>query len=308
MNQFLKDVIKGLTSDQKTLPSKYFYDEKGSRIFQEIMAAEEYYLPECEVEILQNSSKAILSEISAQELDIVELGAGDGSKTVIFLKEAFKTGKSLTYIPMDISPEILDVNQNLVHAQIPDLLINPIPGDYSVTSELLKERNKPKLILFMGSNIGNFPGEKAVEFIQFVNGLMQEGDFFLMGVDLKKNPHVIRAAYNDKEGVTKRFNLNLLERINRELSGDFDLSAFEHYGVYNPLTGSALSFLVSIKAQTVHISGQEIEFEKFETIHTEISQKYSLKELDKIGSQTGFIWDKHFTDSREFFSLSLFRK
>lgn len=308
MDQFLKDVITGLTSDQKRLPSKYFYDEKGSRIFQEIMAMEEYYLPGCEVDILQNSSKAILSEIKSEELDIIELGAGDGSKTIIFLEEAHKTGKSLTYIPMDISPEILDVNQALVHARIPNLVIEPIPGDYSLTSELLKERNKPKLILFMGSNIGNFPGEKAVEFIQFVNGILSEGDFFLMGVDLKKNPHVIRAAYNDKGGVTKRFNLNLLERINRELSGDFDLSAFEHYGVYNPLTGSALSFLVSLDVQTVHISGKEIHFEKFETIHTEISQKYSLKELDKLASQTGFSWDKHFTDSKEFFSLSLFRK
>lgn len=308
MNHFLNDVIEGLTSDQKSLPSKYFYDEKGSRIFQEIMALDEYYLPECEVEILKNSSKAILSEIQSEELDIIELGAGDGSKTVIFLKEAFKTWKSITYIPMDISPEILDVNQELVHSQIPDLVIQPIPGDYSQTSDLIKDRNKPKLVLFMGSNIGNYPGEKAKDFIRFVNGLLKKGDFFLMGVDLKKNPHVIRAAYNDKNGVTKRFNLNLLERINRELQADFDLANFEHYGVYNPLSGSALSFLVSLKAQTVQISGQQIHFEKFETIHTEISQKYSLKELDKLANQTGFRWDKHFTDSREFFSLSLFRK
>ncbi|GAB2634994.1 L-histidine N(alpha)-methyltransferase [Belliella aquatica] len=308
MNQFLNDVISGLTSVQKTLPSKYFYDEKGSRIFQEIMALEEYYLPECEVEILQNSSQAILSEIQSDELDIIELGAGDGSKTVIFLKEAFKTGKSLTYIPMDISPDILEINRELIKSELPELKVKPIPGDYGHTSESLKERKSPKLVLFMGSNIGNFPREKATEFIRFVNDLLQNGDFFLMGVDLKKNPHIIRAAYNDKEGVTKRFNLNLLERINRELDADFELSSFEHYGVYNPLSGSALSFLVSLQDQTVTISGQKIHFEKFETINTEISQKYSLKELDQIGAQTGFSWDKHFTDEKGYFSLSLFRK
>lgn len=308
MNQFLNDVILGLTSRKKTLPSKYFYDEIGSRIFQEIMGLEEYYLPECEVEILQNSSQAILSEIQSDELDIIELGAGDGSKTVIFLKEAFKTGKSLTYIPLDISPDILEINRNLIKNELPKLKVEPIPGDYSHTFESLKERKTPKLILFLGSNIGNFPGEKATEFIRFVNDPLQNDDFFLMGVDLKKNPHIIRAAYNDKEGVTKRFNLNLLERINRELDADFELSSFEHYGVYNPLSGSALSFLVSLQEQIVTISGQKIYFEKFETINTEISQKYSLKELAQIGVQTGFSWDKHFTDKEGYFSLSLFRK
>ncbi|UJP65771.1 L-histidine N(alpha)-methyltransferase [Mongoliitalea daihaiensis] len=308
MNQFYEDVIHGLTSGQKSLPSKYFYDERGSKIFQEIMALEEYYLPECEVEILQNRSTEILSEIPFESLDIIELGAGDGSKTVIFLKEAMKAIKHLNYIPMDISPEILEVNKALVSQKLPGLNVEAVAGDYLETISLLKERKNPRLLLFMGSNIGNFPGEKALGFIQFINDFLRPGDFFLMGVDLKKNPHIIRAAYNDSEGVTKKFNLNLLGRINRELGANFDVEAFEHYGVYNPLTGSALSFLVSLQAQRISIGDISINFDRYETIHTEISQKYSLKELDTIAAKTGFSWERHFTDEKIYFSLSLMRK
>lgn len=308
MSSFLEDVITGLKAPQKSLSSKYFYDEKGSRIFQEIMNLEEYYLPKCELEILQNSSGNILDKIPFKELDIIELGAGDGSKTVIFLEEAVKSGKHINYIPLDISGEILEVNRDLVKARIPGLDVQVLAGDYLKTIFQLKERKQARLLLFMGSNIGNFPGESAIEFIRFINDFLRQGDFFLMGVDLKKNPHVIRAAYNDSKGVTKKFNINLLERINRELDADFDLDSFEHYGVYNPLTGSALSFLVSLKTQRVKIGENEITFDQYETIHTEISQKYSLKDLDKIASKTGFEWDKHFTDEKGYYSLSLFRK
>jgi uncharacterized SAM-dependent methyltransferase len=195
-----------------------------------------------------------------------------------------------------------------VQASIPDLPIEIVAGDYFDTIKMLKGRKLPRLIMFMGSNIGNFKDEKAIEFIQFVNSYLTEGDYFLMGVDLKKNPHVIRAAYNDKEGITKRFNLNLLERINRELQADFDLDAFEHYGVYNPNEGAALSFLVSLQDQVVAVDGYKFQFERYETIHTEVSQKYSLKDLNRLAIQTGFSWYKHFTDSKGYYSLSLFRK
>uniref|UniRef100_UPI0035935CDD L-histidine N(alpha)-methyltransferase n=1 Tax=Aquiflexum sp. TaxID=1872584 RepID=UPI0035935CDD len=293
---------------QKHLPSKYFYDDKGSRIFQEIMRMEEYYLPKCEMEILNEQSQQISNEISHKEFDIIELGAGDGSKTSIFLKAVLEAGKKITYIPMDISSDILEINRNYIKELLPDLPFEPLAGDYLQTIKTLASKSKPRLVMFMGSNIGNFPGEKAIEFIQFVNDYLNPGDFFLMGVDLKKNPRVIRAAYNDKGGVTKRFNLNLLERINRELGGDFDLNAFEHYGMYNPLDGAALSFLVSMDEQDVHIAEHIFHFDKYETIHTEVSQKYSLKELDQLAVKTGFSWDKHFQDSMGYYSLSLFRK
>jgi len=307
-NSFKEDVFQGLRSEQKYLTSKYFYDDKGSRIFQEIMQLEEYYLPECETEILVQQSEEIFKQIPFDEFDVIELGAGDGTKTVVFLEKAIQMGKQLTYIPMDISVDILKVNEQNVREKLDDLPIIQMAGDYFVTIKELKSRKQPRLVLFMGSNIGNFQGEKSIEFIRFINEFLNPGDFFLMGVDLKKNPHVIRAAYNDEGGVTKRFNLNLLERINRELGGDFELNAFEHYGVYNPLDGAALSFLVSLEDQEVHIDGQKFHFDKYETIHTEISQKYSLKELDQMAVKTGFSWDRHFTDSKGYYSLSLFRK
>jgi dimethylhistidine N-methyltransferase len=308
INSFRKDVVRGLASDQKYLSSKYFYDEKGSRIFQEIMQLEEYYLPECETEILVQQSGQILNQIHFDELDVIELGAGDGTKTVVFLEKAVQMGKEITYFPMDISADILVVNQQHVRKRLKDLAVVSLAGDYFVTIKELKRREKPRWVMFMGSNIGNYQGENAIEFIRFINDFLNPGDFFLMGVDLKKNPHVIRAAYNDEGGVTKRFNLNLLERINRELGGDFELKAFEHYGVYNPLDGEALSFLVSLEDQDVHIGNQTFHFDEYETIHTEISQKYSLKELDQMAVKTGFSWDRHFTDSKGYYSLSLFRK
>ncbi|WP_373495936.1 L-histidine N(alpha)-methyltransferase, partial [Aquiflexum sp.] len=254
---------------QKHLPSKYFYDEKGSRIFQEIMHMEEYYLPRCELEILNEKSRQIANEIYHKEFDIIELGAGDGSKTLIFLEEVLKSDKKPTYIPMDISSDILEVNRRYIKAKLPELIVEPVAGDYLYTLKSLALNSKPRLVMFMGSNIGNFPGEKALEFIRLVNAYLNLGDYFLMGVDLKKNPQVIRDAYNDKGGVTRRFNLNLLERINRELGADFNIQAFEHYGVYNPLDGAALSFLVSMQEQDVHIADHTFHFDKYETIHTE---------------------------------------
>jgi dimethylhistidine N-methyltransferase len=308
IREFRADVIRGLSDAKKNLPSKYFYDGKGSAIFQEIMEMEEYYLPGCEVEILKNQSKNIIAEIGSEEIDVVELGAGDGSKTVIFLEEMLQLGKRITYTPMDISKKILNINQENITCRLPEVPVSPLVGDYFLTIAELEQKSRPKLLMFMGSNIGNFHGDSAIEFIRLVNDHLNEGDYFLMGVDLKKNPHIIRAAYNDKEGITKRFNLNLLERINRELNADFDIEAFDHYGVYNPMEGAALSFLVSLKEQQVNICDYLFSFDKFETIHTEVSQKYSLKDLDQIAKLTNFSWDKHFTDSKEYYSLSLFRK
>lgn len=307
-DSFINDVLWGLSDPQKHVPSKYFYDEKGSRIFQEIMHMDEYYLPQCELEILNGQSRQIANEIFHEEFDIIELGAGDGSKTLIFLAEVLKTGKKITYIPMDISSEILEVNMLNTKEKLPELVVELLAGDYFYTLKTLTSNPKPRLVMFMGGNIGNFPGEKAIEFIRFVNDYLNAGDYFLIGVDLKKNPHVIRAAYNDKGGVTKRFNLNLLERINRELGADFNLQAFEHYGVYNPLDGAALSFLVSMQEQDVHITDHTFHFDQYETIHTEVSQKYSIKDLDQLALKTGFSWHQHFIDSMGYYSLSLFKK
>ncbi len=307
-NSFLQDVVAGMTAEHKYLSSKYFYDEKGSKIFQEIMRMDEYYLPNCEAEILENRSKNIISSLTHETFDIIELGAGDGTKTIIFLEEAVRAGKKITYIPLDISADILEVNRNHVHESLPDLEVEILAGDYSETLNQLKERDKPCIILFMGSNIGNFRGSKALDFINFVNGFMKKGDYFLLGVDLKKDPLIILPAYTDKAGITKRFNLNLLERINRELGADFDLEKFGHCATYDAHDGAAMSFLISLEDQQVMLGEHEFLFREHEVIHMEVSQKYSLEELDTLAEKTGFTHAEHFLDSKEWFSLSLFRK
>lgn len=304
-NYFLKDAIDGLSDTPKTLSSKYFYDAIGDGIFQEIMEMEEYYLPACELEIIQQRTSEIAAEINSSELDVIELGAGDGTKTVHFLKGLINAGKNITYLPLDISANVLKINEKNVQSQLPNLEIESIAGDYFETMQLLKSRQKPKLILFMGSNIGNFQDEKAVDFLKLVKSHMTTGDQLILGVDLKKNPKVILEAYNDKKGITKRFNLNLLSRMNRELGANFNVDNFDHYPYYDPKAGTCYSYLVSLEEQTVEIADANIHFRKNECIHTEVSQKYSLDELESISSAAGFQKFTSFLDKKEWFCLGL---
>ncbi|MFB0945590.1 MAG: L-histidine N-alpha-methyltransferase [Spirosomataceae bacterium] len=304
-NAFLKDMLKGLSSTPKTLSSRYFYDAIGDGIFQEIMQMKEYYLPACELEIIQKKTKNIAAEISAEKIDVIELGAGDGTKTVYFLKGLIDAGKEITYIPLDISANVLEINREHISARLPDLIIESIAGDYFETMKSLKERNNPKIVLFMGSNIGNFKDESAVDFLKLVKSYMTVGDTLLVGADLKKNPKTILAAYNDKSGITKRFNLNLLARMNRELGADFTVADFDHYAFYDPASGTSFSYIVSLENQTVNIADETISFSKNECIHTEVSQKYSLEDLERISSKAGFAKFTPFLDSKEWFCLGL---
>jgi L-histidine Nalpha-methyltransferase len=310
ISSFQNDVVSGLSAENKFLSSKYFYDERGSRIFQEIMKMDSYYLPACETEILTQQATQIVQELGLENLDVVELGAGDGSKSVLLLEAFVQSGVHIQYMPFDISAEILEDNVRNVHAKLPDVMVEPIAGDYFQTIRQLRDRDVPRLVMFMGSNIGNFRGDRGIEFIKFVNSYLREGDFLLLGADLKKHPSTILAAYADVGGITARFNLNLLRRINEELDADFDLAAFEHYATYDPISGAALSFLISLKKQRVNIRQVDllVEFEKHEAIHMEVSQKYSLKDLKELGIKTGFSTAKHFLDGKAYFALSLFKK
>lgn len=304
---FERDILKGLNAQPKQLSSKYFYDEKGSEIFQEIMQMKSYYLPSCETEILTEKSQEIIFLLPNTTYDVVELGAGDGTKTAIFLDALLKSEKKVNYLPLDISPEILQVNQKLLSKKFPQLNILPIAGDYFETLEKINPRKNPKIVLFLGSNIGNFEGEKAVEFLQFVRQYLDEGDLFLLGADLKKHPQTILKAYDDPEGITKRFNLNLLQRINRELGGNFIPENFDHYASYDPLSGTTKSFLISKVKQNVKVARQAIPFEKNEPVHMEISQKYNLSDLVHLREKAGFESEHHFIDSKRYFSISLFK-
>lgn len=304
---FLNDVIEGLSQTPKQLSSKYFYDDKGDKIFQQIMQMEEYYLPKCEMEIIHNQTENIVNSLGFDKLDIIGLGSGDGSKTKHFLKHIIDLGKTAVYYPLDISEDVLKTNKKNVTKFIPNLEVYPIAGDYFETLDKLVHDN-PKIILFLGSTIGNYDNESAVFFLTKIYKLMNENDVLVVSFDLKKNPNKVLAAYNDKNGITKSFNINLLERINRELNANFNLDNFDHYPYYNPISGTCYSYIFSKKNQMVTIDGKEINFEANELIHTEISQKYSLKTIEDFKNSVGFKSVEHFLDSGKNYSLSLFKK
>lgn len=304
-NQFSKDVISGLSRPTKRLSSKYFYDEKGDKIFQQIMQLDSYYLPQAELEILKTQASAMMEGYDHERFELIELGAGDGSKTVYFIEKLLAAGKQPIYRPLDISADVLATNRALMNARLPSLTVQSIAGDYFKTLSAI-DKATPKVILFMGSNIGNYENESAINFLKQVRAHTQSGDRLLVAFDLKKNPKVILNAYNDVEGVTRQFNLNLLERINRELAGNFELAAFDHYPTYDPLTGITYSFIVSLKKQTVQVNGQAFNFKNGEVILTEVSQKYDLEQIEALKTAAGFGSAQHFMDSRGYYSISVF--
>ena len=214
-------------------------------------------------------------------------------------------GKDITYYPLDISPNVLEINKALISNVLPELKIELIPGDYFQTLSKIPN-DKPMLVLFLGSNLGNFRNEDAVDFIKTIHSHLYDGDALVLGLDLMKNPKTVLAAYNDANGITKEFNLNLLRRMNRELGANFKVNQFDHYPFYNPLTGTCYSFIVSLVEQTVQIGCQSFQFENGEVIHTEISQKYNLKKIKQLQKTSGFRQLKHLTDSQNLFSLNVF--
>lgn len=303
---FEQEVLTGLHNNPKSLSSKYFYDDEGSRIFQEIMDMPEYYLPAAESEIIHNQSEEIAKRINRSRLDIIELGAGDGRKMVHFVRILSQHITVLSYFPLDISKGILRENEKLIRQEVPSVNITGYAGDYFKTLHRLRDRTNPRLIVFAGSNIGNFRGERAVDFLKFIKNEMKPGDFFILGVDLKKNPKKILAAYDDSQGITKRFNLNLLTRINRELGANFELESFDHYASYHPISGATESFLISLKAQSITIGNEVIWFKKDEVIQTEISQKYDRALLEELSRAAELTLDSWYSDSEGLFAWVLF--
>ena len=304
MNQFLKDVLKGLQASPKYLNSKYFYDKKGDELFQKIMASDEYYLTNSEMDIFLRQSKEIADSILLEEdtFDVIEFGPGDAVKSMHLVKELLKRKAIAVYFPIDISENIIGLLNQKLSKQLPDLKVHGLHGEYlhmlAQTNKLSKNK---KLVLFLGANIGNFKFQEMPGFCKELNGMLSKGDLILIGFDLKKNPKKILAAYNDKEGLTSEFNLNLLTRINKELIADFNVNSFEHYATYDPDSGACKSFLVSLMTQNIYIDGTPIHFEKNETIFMEISQKYSIDQIDEIALQCGFTPVAYFFDKEKYF-------
>lgn len=310
--ELVSDVEQGLMSNPKFLKSKYFYDDNGSRIFQEIMHMPEYYLTNCEEDIFRKQKNQLLEVFSngTMEFEIVELGAGDGLKTKILLAHFLNKKANIKYIPIDISEKaVVDLVDDL-NIELPELRVNGMIGDYFHLMEEISASDKTdKVLLFLGSNIGNFTEKESVRFLKELKTVMNAGDKLFIGFDLKKDPEVILNAYNDPHGYTASFNLNLLRRINVELGGDFQLLKFQHQEVYDPMTGTAKSYLISKEKQSIHIEelDKTILFDKWEPILMEISQKYDIHMINSLAQQSGFEVVRNFTDERQYFMNSLWK-
>ncbi|WP_299584487.1 L-histidine N(alpha)-methyltransferase [Mucilaginibacter sp.] len=303
--RFYEDVICGLSSTPKFLSSMYFYDASGDKLFQDLMNCEEYYPTNCELEIFSEKTAEICNAIigDGDAFDLIELGAGDATKSTYLLKYLLEQKANFNYLPIDISSNVISLLNITLPVTLPGLQMTGLNGEYF---DMLKKASsisdKRKVIMFLGSNVGNMPVDVAEQFCIDVRNHLSPGDMLLIGVDLKKNPKTILAAYNDREGITKRFNLNLLERINRELNADFNINQFEHYPTYDPETGACKSYLISLADQDVTIKGMEtIHFEKDEYIFMEISQKFTVEQVNQMAVKASFKPADHFFDSRKWF-------
>lgn len=307
---FAKETLKGLTCNPKELLPKYFYDDRGSKIFRQIMRMPSYYPTRCEFDIFLHQSENIVEELTkkTEVFDLIELGPGDGLKSKLLIKVLLEKGINFRYLPVDISEEALDILVNDLEREYPHLSINEHPGDYfEVLKNLNTESSRTKVILFLGGNIGNFNAKARKGFMSQLQRFTNSGDFLLTGFDLKKSPQKIVDAYKDPEGITEQFNLNHLMRINKELNADFDINMFEHHVSYNPVSGSMKSYLVSKIKQNVYIRSLDemISFEAWEPVFMELSKKYSIDIIETIAEEYQFECIEHFNDSDNYFTDSL---
>lgn len=298
---FMRDVLAGLSKERKELPCKYFYDERGSLLFEIICTLDEYYIPHAEKEIMETRIDEIVEHLG-RNLLLVEYGCGDCRKTRFLLENLREIA---AYVPIDISWDQLQRVTEALGLEYPALELLPVCADYTNHFKL-PTAQKPvdrRAVYFPGSTIGNFNPAEARSFLEGIARLCRPGGALLIGVDLKKDPRILHAAYNDSRGVTADFNLNMLVRINRELHSDFKLNQFEHYAFYNPREGRVEMHLLSQKEQVVHLDGRAITFAEGESILTEYSYKYGLGEFEQLAAGAGFRVKRVWTDKRRLFSV-----
>lgn len=310
IDTFRSDVLEGLSSNPKKMFSKYFYDKAGDQIFQQIMKMPDYYLTNCELDIFKNKTQELADIIldNDEPFDLIELGAGDAMKSSYLLKFLVEKNIDFTYMPIDISGNILSVLNEKFSKELPTMDIVTLEGDYfNMLDKATSISKRRKVVLFLGGNIGNMDLEESYNFCRELNQKLNLGDLLLIGFDLKKNPHTILNAYNDTEGITASFNLNLLLRINRELEADFDVTQFQHYQTYDPASGACKSYLVSLEKQDVQIGNHIFRFEKNELIDMEISQKFSKADINKLAESSEFHVLAEITDSKNWFVDSIWQ-
>lgn len=294
-------VIEGLSKPQKSLPAKFFYDEEGSRLFDEICRLEEYYPMRTEIALLQAHGGEIAA-LAGPRCQLIEFGSGSSIKTRTVLDAL---DDPAAYVPIDISREHLLRSADELAAAYPAVEVMAVCADYSQLYDVPSSTRYPrarKIAFFPGSGIGNFTHDEAIDFLIRVSSIAA-GGALIIGVDLKKDPAILNAAYNDSRGVTAAFNRNLLVRINRDLGPEIDVESFAHEAFYSEALGRVEMHLVSTRDQTIRIDGHEIEFAEGESIHTENSYKYSIEEFAEIAARAGFTPTKVWTDEAELFSI-----
>ncbi len=307
--RFERDVHEGLSSEPKTLPSMYFYDDRGSELFRRIMDLPEYYLTRTEREILELCGPRLLGPLRAGPCDVIDLGAGDGVKARILLEHLRRAGGEPRYLPIDVSEHALCTVLEACGQELPWLPAEGVVAEYAQGIRWLAARDgaRPRLVLMLGSNIGNLSVEAAPAFLSSLRAALRTGDHVLIGFDLLKDVAVLQRAYADSAGVTAEFNLNLLRRINRELDADFDPSAFRHFAAFAPLRSQMESYLLSLRRQRVRVGRHSYELQAWEPIHTEISRKYRPAEVRALGLEAGFEQVAEQTDERHAFLDVLWR-
>lgn len=304
VSAFARDVLKGLGARRKQLAPKYFYDGAGSQLFERITEQPEYYPTRCEMHILQDNAAAIAALIPAGAA-LVEFGSGSNKKARILLAVAPLLA---AYVPVDISPEMLEQEADALQLDFPRLNIRPVAADFTQSFELPEEAKAApvRVGFFPGSTIGNFEPHEAASFLRNAAKILGPNSILIVGADLIKPVDILNAAYNDEAGVTARFNLNLLVRINRELNGGFKLDTFEHHAFYNRERHRIEMHLASLKRQKVKVAGECFDFRAGETIHTENSYKYSVESLGALARGVGWQPSGVWTDNKKYFSIQAF--
>jgi len=301
---FREEVLAGLSQSSRQLPYKFFYDELGAQLFQQICDLPEYYVTRTEIEILRLHGADIAKALGPQ-IELIGLGTGAGTKTRILLEELHDPA---VYVPIDISKEQLEKSSARFREMFPTLQVLPVWVDYLEPFELPLPRrlSSRSVIYFPGSTIGNFEPETASEFLARLVDLAGDGGGLLIGVDLQKDRDVLERAYNDAAGVTAQFNKNLLVRANRELGADFDLNRWQHHAIYNSTEGRIEIYLISDNEQTVRIGDREFHFRAGEEILTEYSYKHTIAGFIELARQAGFHFEQVWTDDARWFGVFYF--
>jgi dimethylhistidine N-methyltransferase len=301
MTPQLREIVEGLSQVQKTISPKYFYDERGSQLFDKITELPEYYLTDAELEIMQSNIDEMAALIG-KSASLIEFGSGSSLKTRILLENLDDLA---AYVPVDISEEHLFSSAQKIRAEFPGIDVRPVVADFTKSFALPSPTIMPikNVVYFPGSTIGNFEHDTAMELLRVMHGEAGEGGALLIGVDLQKDPDIIDRAYNDSAGVTAEFNLNMLRHLNDSFDANFDLDAFEHSAIYDEDEGRVVIELVSQAEQTFEIGNKEFAVTDGETILTEYSHKYTLEGFAKMASEAGFNVEKVWTDAAMLFSV-----